>query len=210
LKPASDYATDGSHKPESLPVAEIAAADPDAELAGRARNGDRAAMEILVERHQAAISRLLWRFVKTRHDLDDLVQDTFLRMVKGLPNWRGQQPFAHWLLRIASNTGRDYFRRKVVRQRWTVEPSAVPGDLPEPEAVDPGGDPASRSAANEIKTLLGQLPPDERALLTLHHLEGWSLADIAAQYGWTVTATKLRAWRARRRLRSLFDNKDAP
>lgn len=167
-------------------------------------------MALLVERHNAAVSRLLWRFVKTRTDLEDLVQDTFLRMVRGLPNWRGQQPFLHWLLRIASNTGRDYFRRQAVRRRWTVEKTAVPGELPESEAIDPGGDPATRSAASEVKTLLGQLPPDERSLLTLHHLEGWSLADIAAQYGWTITATKLRAWRARRRLRALFKTNDSP
>ncbi len=161
-------------------------------------------MAALVERHQAAVARLLWRFVKTRTDLDDLVQDTFLRMVRGLPKWRGDQPFVHWLLRIATNTGRDYFRRQTVRRRWTVEPSGTDEDAVQPEAVDPGGDPASRSAANEVKTLLAQLPPDERSLLTLHHLEGWSLAHIAQQYGWTVTATKLRAWRARRRLKSLF------
>ena len=210
MKPDSENATDGSHKPETAPVSASAANDPDAELAGRARKGDRAAMALLVERHNAAVSRLLWRFVKTRTDLEDLVQDTFLRMVRGLPNWRGQQPFLHWLLRIASNTGRDYFRRQAVRRRWTVEKTAVPGELPESEAIDPGGDPATRSAASEVKTLLGQLPPDERSLLTLHHLEGWSLADIAAQYGWTITATKLRAWRARRRLRALFKTNDSP
>jgi RNA polymerase sigma-70 factor (ECF subfamily) len=210
LKPDSENATDCSHKPEAAPVSAGAANDPDAELAARAKKGDRAAMALLVERHNAAVSRLLWRFVKTRADLEDLVQDTFLRMVRGLPHWRGQQPFAHWLLRIASNTGRDYFRRQTVRRRWTVDNAATPGDLPEPEAIDPGGDPATRSAANEVKTLLGQLPPDERALLTLHHLEGWSLVDIAAQYGWTITATKLRAWRARRRLRALFKTNDAP
>jgi RNA polymerase sigma-70 factor (ECF subfamily) len=210
LKPDSENATDCSHEPEIAPVSAGAANDPDAELAARAKKGDRAAMALLVERHNAAVSRLLWRFVKTRADLEDLVQDTFLRMVRGLPHWRGQQPFAHWLLRIASNTGRDYFRRQVVRRRWTVDNAAVPGDLPEPEAIDPGGDPATRSAANEVKNLLGQLPPDERALLTLHHLEGWSLADIAVQYGWTITATKLRAWRARRRLRALFETNDSP
>jgi RNA polymerase sigma-70 factor (ECF subfamily) len=55
-----------------------------------------------------------------------------------------------------------------------------------------------------VKTLLATLPPDDRAVLTLHHLEGWDLATIAEQFGWTVTATKLRAWRARARLRALL------
>jgi RNA polymerase sigma-70 factor, ECF subfamily len=180
--------------------------DPDAVWAARARDGDRAAMEILVERHQAGVARLLWRFVRTQADLDDLVQETFFRMVRGLPNWKAQQPFGHWLLRIATNTGRDYFRRQTVRRRWLVEPTASPHDASPLEAVDPAIDPAARAVANEVKAMLEQLPPDDRTLLTLHHLEGWGLAQIAGQFGWTLTATKLRAWRARHRLRSLLQS----
>lgn len=180
-------------------------AQSDAGCALRARAGDRAATELLVERHQAAVARLLWRFVRTQADLDDLVQDTFLRMVRGLPGWRAEQPFAHWLLRIATNVGRDYFRRQSIRRRHMVDPGSADPDHPEPEAIDPGADPAARAAANEAKALLAKLPPDDRALLTLFHLEGWGLAQIAAQFGWTVTATKLRAWRARRTLRSLLE-----
>jgi RNA polymerase sigma-70 factor (ECF subfamily) len=182
--------------------------DPDSEWARRARDGDLAAMEVLVERHQAAVARLLWRFVRTRADLDDLVQETFLRMVRGLPDWKATQPFAHWLLRIATNTGRDYFRRRVVRQRWMAERSGDDSDQLAPEALDPTGDPAARAAANEVKTILARLSPDERTLLTLHHLEGWGLAQIAAQFGWTLTATKLRAWRARRQLRAFMESSD--
>lgn len=163
-------------------------------------------MGTLVKRHQATVTRLLWRFVRTKSDLDDLVQETFLRMVRGLPQWKAQQPFAHWLLRVATNTGRDYFRRQSVRRRWMVE--TPESESPVLEAVDLGLDPASRAAANEVKTLLAQLSPDERTLLTLHHLEGWGLAQIAAQFGWTLTATKLRAWRARRRLRAFLETHD--
>lgn len=182
--------------------------DPDAECAALAARGDRAAMEQLVRRHQEAVARLLWRFVRTRADLDDLVQETFLRMVRGLPGWRGQQPFVHWLLRIATNAGRDYFRRQTVRRRWLVEPQSETDDPP--EAVDPAADPAARAAANEVKRLLAHLSPDDRAILTLHHLEGWDLADIAKQFGWTHTATKLRAWRARRQLRTLLHTREHP
>lgn len=173
----------------------------------RAQAGDREALEALVLRHEEAVARLLWRFVRTRADLDDLVQETFLRMVRGLPGWRANQPFGHWLLRIATNAGRDYFRRQSVRRRWLVEPVATAdGDVLAPEAVDPGADPAARAAANDVKIMLAHLSPDERTLLTLHHLEGWALERIARQFGWTLTATKLRAWRARRRLRAHFQS----
>lgn len=185
------------------------AADPDHAVAELARAGDPHALETLVLRHQAAVARLLWRFARDRNDLEDLVQDTFLRMVRSITHWQPHQPFAHWLLRIATNVGRDYFRRQSVRQRWMVQPS--PGaNEPSFEAVSTDADPAARAAANEVKSLLAHLPPDDRALLTLHHLEGWGLAQIAAQFGWTLTATKLRAWRARNRLRSLLQSSPKP
>jgi RNA polymerase sigma-70 factor (ECF subfamily) len=161
-----------------------------------------------VVRHQAAVARLLWRFVRTRADLDDLVQDTFVRMTRGISSWEADSPFSHWLLRIAANTGRDYCRRQAVRRRWMAEPlssAADSGDVATLDAVDPGADPAARAAANEVKHFLSQLPADDRALLTLQYLEGWNLKQIADQFGWTMTATKLRAWRARNRLRALFE-----
>lgn len=169
-------------------------------------------MESLVLRHHSEISRLLWRFARNPADLEDLVQDTFLRMVRSLHTWRADRPFSHWITRIAANTGRDFYRRQSVRRRWASEP-LPPGDDGEvraPEAIEPGGDPAARAAATEVKELLATLPPDDRALLTLHHLEGWDLKHIAAQFGWTVTATKLRAWRARNRLRALLTDPPSP
>ncbi|MBP7141813.1 MAG: RNA polymerase sigma factor [Opitutaceae bacterium] len=197
---------DADHDLEA--ASQPAAGDPDISVAERARSGDREAMAILVHRHSPAVTRLLWKFVRTQSDLEDLVQDTFLRMVKGLPRWRSEQPFSHWILRIAANTGRDYFRRHAVRRRWMVEPRADAGDEFDPsppvEAPDPLPDPAARAAANEIKELLERLPTDDRAILTLHHLQGWGLVEIARHFGWTHTATKLRAWRARRRLREIL------
>jgi RNA polymerase sigma-70 factor (ECF subfamily) len=207
LKPDPAHVPDGLEKPADTPEGIPDPAEADARWAQRARQGDRAAMQHLVERHQAAVGRLLWRFVRTQADLDDLVQETFLRMVRGLPGWRAEQPFAHWLLRIATNVGRDYFRRQSVRRRWLAESGPARDDAPEPEAVDPAADPAARASANEVKAILAELAPDERTLLTLHHLEGWGLAQIAGQFGWTVTATKLRAWRARGHLRTLLQAK---
>lgn len=204
LNPAADNAPLDESDPLGAATRGDAVADADASWAARARAGEVAAMQELVLRHQAAVARLLWRFARTRADLDDLVQETFLRMVRGIPDWRPAQPFARWLLRIATNVGRDYFRRQAVRRRWTAELATSPAGELLPEPVEPGADPAARAAANEVKAMLAQLSPDEQTLLTLHYLEGWPLADIAAQFGWTVTATKLRAWRARRQLRHLL------
>lgn len=207
MKPPPDHEPSASSSASPADTGGPVAGAIDHETLTQAQGGDLRAMEILVEHHRDAIARLLWRFARTPADLDDLVQDTFVRMVRGLPAWRREQPFAHWLLRIATNVGRDYFRRHTVRRRWFADQPATDDANSTPDPVDPAPDPAARVAADEVKTLLAQLPPDERTLLTLHHLEGWPLADIAAQFGWTVTATKLRAWRARRQLRALFENR---
>lgn len=182
----------------------------DDELVELARGNDRRALDELVRRHHDAVVRLLWSFVRTRADLEDLVQETFLRMVRGLSGWRADRPFRHWLLRIATNTGRDYFRRQSVRRRVFVAPAADEDSAALPEPIEPGADPAARAAAAEAKSLLAALPPDDRMLLTLHHLEGWGMAEVSRHFGWTLTATKLRAWRARRRLRALLDPPSTP
>lgn len=181
------------------------AADQKDALAAQA--GDKAALEALIRRHHDEVSRLLWKFCRQQSELEDLVQDTFLRVIRSLHTWRAEKPFSHWLRRIAANTGRDYYRRQVVRRRWRVDPPTARHDEdapPAPEAVEPGLNPAARAAADEVKEILASLPPDDRAVLTLFYLEGWDHATIAEHFGWTVTATKLRAWRARARLRSLL------
>ncbi len=180
----------------------------DTTLAHLACAGDGTALECLVARHQPAVTRLLWRFARNHADLEDLVQDTFLRFVQKLDTWEERQPLRHWLQRIATNVGRDYFRRQAVRRRWMSEPAADANDgIPAPEGVTPGADPAARAAANEVKAFLAMLAPDDRTVLTLRYLEGWSLGQIAERCGWTATATRLRAWRARRELRHLMETR---
>ncbi len=181
----------------------------DTALVLAAQAGDRAALDALVRRHHPEVTRLMWRFARRTADLDDLVQEVFVRVVRALPAWRPDQPFLHWLRRIAVNTGRDHCRREAVRRRWQAERSPDP-EAPPPEAVAPGTDPAARLAADEAKARLAHLPPDDRTLLTLHYLEGWEFARIGELLGWSGPATKLRAFRARRRLQSLLKNHDLP
>lgn len=197
---------------ESDATPESAPEPVDELLVDRARQGDLHALDQLIRRHQPEVARLLWRFARRHADLDDLVQEVFLRVVRALPRWQPRQPFAHWLRRVTVNVGRDHCRREAVRLRWLAEPAAQSSDdpRPAPEAADPSADPAARTAAGEAKELLSRLPPDDRTLLTLHHLEGWDFATIGRHLGWSAPVTKLRAFRARRRLRSLLATKSFP
>ena len=190
---------------DSTPVEALTSDEAHAEVR-RAQQGDPVALDALVRRHQEDVARVLWRFARQPSDLDDLVQDTFLRALRNLKQWRSDRPFIHWLRRIAANTGRDYYRRHVVRRRWQGEnPTGTDDNTPLLEAIDPQLNPAAKAAAEEVKTMLSQLSPDDAALLTLHYMEGWGLHEIAKAYGWTHTATKIRAWRARARLRALYE-----
>lgn len=101
------------------------------------------------------------------------------------------------------NVGRDYCRRAATAQRWIQEASPDPA-APAPEAAEPAADPAARAAAGEVLSYLSQLPPNDRVLLTLHYLEGWDFQHIGDLLGWSAPVTKLRAFRARQRLRSLL------
>jgi RNA polymerase sigma-70 factor (ECF subfamily) len=179
-------------------------AEADEQLVHLAQQGDEAAFTVLLRRHRDEVARLLWRFAQNAADLDDLVQEVFLRLVRHLPGWVQRGPFLHWLRRVCVNVGRDHLRRQGVRSRWNVG-----GAEPEQtEAVhDPAPTPSARAAANEVKEFLAQLSPDDRLLLTLHYLEGWSFAEIASACGWPSPLVKVKAFRAKRRLRKLLENK---
>ncbi len=199
-------------RPPTDPALESDDEPSDEALVAAAQAGRGADLDRLLRRHHPELSRLLWRFARQPAELDDLVQETFLRVLRGLPRWRPDQPFVHWLRRIAVNVGRDHHRREATRRRWTAEPAqAASGESTPPlEPVDPAPDPAARAAAEEFKNLLAHLPPDDRTVLTLHHLEGWDFATIGRQLGWPAPLARLRAFRARQRLRALLENPPSP
>jgi len=175
----------------------------DLDLVQRHQKGDAHALETLLIRHQDDLQRILWRFSRQRADLEDLVQDVLVKVVRALPQWRNDRPFSHWLRRIAVNVGRDHYRHGAVVRRWVAERGPA-DERPEPEAVEPAADPAARAAAAEVQGYLDQLPPDDRTLLTLHYFEGWDFDHIGELLGWSGPVTRVRAFRARRRLKDLL------
>jgi RNA polymerase sigma-70 factor (ECF subfamily) len=83
----------------------------DLEKVNLAKAGNLEAFDVLVLRHQSVVSALLFRFAGQRADLEDLVQETFIRAFRNLKSWQPDKPFSHWLKRIAVNVGRDYYRQ---------------------------------------------------------------------------------------------------
>jgi RNA polymerase sigma-70 factor (ECF subfamily) len=169
-----------------------------------AKAGDLQAFDELVLRHQGMVAGLLFRFVAQRADLEDLVQETFIRAFRSLKGWRPDKPFSHWLKRIAVNVGRDFYRheRRVSKQFTESTPEemeAVASHSTESEKFCFAG------YTQEAQWLLAKLRPDDRTLLTLHYLNGMRLREIAEHLGWSVSKTKVRSLRAKRQLQRILE-----
>ncbi len=178
--------------------------DEDIGLVREAQAGSHEAFEQLVEKHQSSMIALLHRFAPQRADLEDLVQETFLNAWRGLPTWQPRQPFIHWLRKIAVRVGLEACRRwsrSTLSRR--VEGTSDFQDLLETIA-DTRTPPNPASALEEIHFILALLPPEDRTLITLLHLEEMPVLEIAALLDWSATNTKVKAFRARHRLRKLL------
>jgi RNA polymerase sigma-70 factor (ECF subfamily) len=165
----------------------------EARLIAASLEGDPNAFSGLVRLHQTRVFRLASRFFRRREDVEEVAQETFLTVWRKLDTYRAKAPFEHWLTRVCLNCCYERIRRrKALEQPFEVEPEA------------PRGDP---DAAIEVQRLLRELPAQDRFLLLLLDGEGWSTAEIAERLGWTRVNVKVRAHRARKRLRRLLERK---
>jgi len=168
------------------------AAGDEARLVAASRGGDRDAFSKLVRLHQRRVFRLVGRFFRGREDVEDTAQDTFLTAWQKLHTYRAEAPFEHWLTRLCLNCCYARLRRRTARE------------LPlEAELTARTADPDARI---EVERLLRPLKPADRFILLLLDGEGWSVAEIAQRLGWTRANVKVRAHRARKKLRRLLES----
>ena len=162
--------------------------------------GDERAFAEVVARHKGRVFGTCARFARDGQQLDDLCQEVFLRAWRKLSGFRGDAPFEHWLARLTVTTCYD-FLRKERRHREPVSLDEMGGDLRDLRVE-------SAIAAGRAKELLNwamrQLNSDERLILTLLELEERSVREIAALTGWSESNVKVRAFRARGRLKDIL------
>jgi RNA polymerase sigma-70 factor (ECF subfamily) len=150
----------------------------------RAKDGDRPAFAAVVRRSQAEVWRLCAHLVG-RAEADDVTQDTFARVVRALPAFRGDASARTWILAIARRACADAIRRRVRTRRRDAL-------LPPTEAV--AGD---TTPATEIDVLLSELEPEQRAAFVLTQLHGLAYAEAAAVCGVPIGTIRSRVARAR-------------
>ncbi|MFT4588362.1 MAG: RNA polymerase sigma-70 factor (ECF subfamily) [Candidatus Binatia bacterium] len=176
--------------------------DDDSELVAQARDGDTSAFDELVRRHQDNITGLLFRFCPHRSDLEDMVQETMIKAFRNLDKWKQSAPFANWLKKIAVNTGYDYFRKKS-RQPVSIADKSVEANEIALEQLEDRAEAKRRSPyTEEVQRLLSTLPADDRTVLTLQYLHDMPLQEIAEQMNWGLSKTKIKSFRAKRKLKA--------
>ncbi len=174
-----------------LPV--VLEVDSEAGLIAAARGGDRDAFGALVRRYEQRVFRLAGRFFHQRADLEEAAQESFLRAWSRLASYRADAPFEHWLVRVTLRCCYDLLRK---RREDSLEDIAEPSIPSRGDAVE---------TRIDIRRVLAKIAPKDRFVLLLLDGEGWSVQEIAEKLGWTSVNVKVRAHRARRRLRDMLE-----
>jgi RNA polymerase sigma-70 factor, ECF subfamily len=179
------------------PLPQAEAPPPDAALIAAWRGGDEQAAAELVERHARALARFLAGAGAPEADVDDLVQETFIRAFRSVDRFRGQCRFRTWLLTIGGNVLKDFGRRAARRKVVPLE-----------EGVrDRTGDPHDHAEASEAEAMLAEglkkLPRLQREVFLLRAQQGLEYEEIAAALATTPGAARVHYHHAVRRLKEL-------
>lgn len=180
------------------------AADADAQLVERFKQGDAHAFEMLVVKYQRRIERLIGRMVRDHDLVQDIAQETFIRAYRALPNFRGDSAFYTWLYRIAVNSAKKALT-DMRRDPVSVDASFTTGDddetsRAEAELTD-GETPESLLASKEIAATVNvaieALSEELRQAILLREIEGLSYEEIAEAMNCPIGTVRSRIFRAR-------------
>lgn len=165
------------------------------DLARRCVDGDHAAQTRLFREEVRRVHGLLYRVLGPNGPHEDLIQETFLRVFRSLPQFRGESQLTTWIGGIALNVAYGYLRSN--------PPPAVRLELVPDARVDESEaeqQVAARQGLRRVYQLLERMDPRLRIAFTLHAIDGRPLREVADLMSASLVATKARVWRARREL----------
>ena len=157
----------------------------------------------LVARYQGEIGQWLWRFSRDRTVWEELVQSVFVEAYLHLARFRREAPFLHWLRKIATRVGYHHWQVQARQRRRNVQSLEI-----DPAMTAPAEDVSeTQDEVAMLHVLLNRLPPRDRLVLTLLHIEERSVAETAQLVGWSQVMVKVQAFRARKKLRDLWQRR---
>ncbi|MDQ3897795.1 MAG: sigma-70 family RNA polymerase sigma factor [Actinomycetota bacterium] len=187
----------------------------DAELVARLRSGDEEAFRLVVERYHAALLRLAQTMVPTRAVAEEVVQDTWLGLVRGIGRFEGRSSLRTWLFHVLVNRARTTgVRERRPTMGVTAGPAVDPGrfgpnggwaDPPVPWPDDVDDRLVAAQLAERIRPKLDELPDMQRQVVLLRDVEGLSSAEVCDLLGLTEGNQRVLLHRGRSRLRGMLE-----
>ena len=179
---------------------------PEASLIQAARGGDARAFETLLRRHEARVLRVLRLLGVPASDREDVAQNVFLRLFRGLDGFQAGRPFASWVYKVAANAAVDW-RGRSDRQRREEAPW---DDAIEETASAPVSEADRLDLARRLESALETLTDRERAVFVLIEMEGLDSSEAARALGINAITVRRHLGLAKTRLREALLEKKVP
>lgn len=176
----------------------------DIELINQTLAGNQPAYADLIKRHQRFVFTLALRFTKTREDAEEVAQDCFVKAYRSLTAFQQQSKFSTWLYSIVYTTAMTHLRKK------RVDTDSIDDENMHIQVADTYGSMDANLAENKSRTYylnqaIGQLLPDDAAIITLFYTGEQSLEEIGAALGMEPNTVKVKLFRARQRLKDKLE-----
>src|SRR5271170_528244 len=177
---------------------------PEGALVRRAQAGDESAFREIVERYQSKVFSIIHGIVRQRNDVEDIAQQVFSKIYVSVRNFDFRSSLITWIYKITVNECFDYLRKRKVR-KLVYESDMSEDEVRRVENTEPSVDrtaPADSSLASRdyVVKLLTRVSDEERSLLMLKEVEGYSVEELAAKTGMNENTIKVKLFRARQKL----------
>jgi RNA polymerase sigma-70 factor, ECF subfamily len=178
----------------------------------RIEQGDEIAARELLRHFHPFVLKIVRAHLPRRVSEEDLVQMIFIKIFHKLNQYTGRMPLGHWISRVAVNTCLNALKAEKIRPEWRL------GDFSEEIAteieklasteVDTATHDDVKLAKKLVTKLIAQLSPEDRLIITLLHLEEKSVEEIHALTGWSRSVIKVRAFRARAKMKKMLNHRE--
>jgi RNA polymerase sigma-70 factor, ECF subfamily len=176
------------------------------ELIAAVLKGNAARFEPLIQKYSPRLFATARRYARRESEVEDIVQEIWIKAYQKLPSFRGEAPFEHWLMRLAVRTCYDFLRAHQRNRETTFAELTEPENdwlsrfVRQPEMAEENAE-AARLLVHRV---LEQLSPPARLIITLLEIEERSVKEISKLTGWSVPLVKVRAFRARAEMRKIL------
>ena len=177
---------------------------PEGALVHRAQSGDESAFREIVERYQSKVFSIIHGIVRQRNDVEDIAQQVFAKVYFSIRNFDFRSSLITWIYKITVNECFDYLRKKKVR-KLVYESDMSEDEVRRVENTEPALDRSTRTDStlarrDYIVKLMDKVSVEEKQLLVLKEVEGYSVEELAGMLKMNENTIKVKLFRARQKL----------